>query len=330
VLFTRAKLLDKVGEFGKAFEDLVKANEIKSTTRGNAYLENKDRDRLLKYRKVFSKENIENFPASINNEIESQITPVFIVGFPRSGTSLLEQILTSHSMISAGGELVFINEIKNQIGSLTGSDLDYPENLIDTQHPVTAEIITQLQHMYIQRVQDNNIVEPGNTFFTDKLPHNLTNLGLISLLFPKSPIIHITRHPMDASLSAFMANFDRGHNYTSSIKNIVTHYALLMQTVEQYKMVLDMRYLQVRYEDLVEDLSTVSQNILDFIGLPWEEACLKFNESKRVVKTASHAQVTEKIYTTSRYRYKNYYKQLEPYAGILQEAMDNFGYSFEP
>ena len=135
---------------------------------------------------------------------------------------------------------------------------------------------------------------------------------------------------MDACLSAFMANFSHGHTYTSSFKNIATHYSLLIEAAEYYKSVLELNLYQVRYEDLVEEPEVYIKEILAFMGLQWEEACLKFYESKRIVKTASHAQVTEKIYTSSRYRYKNYYKHLAPYEPILHEAIENFGYTFEP
>jgi hypothetical protein len=162
------------------------------------------------------------------------------------------------------------------------------------------------------------------------MPHNLINLGFISLIFPEAPIVHITRHPMDACLSAFMSNFNLGHRYNSSLENTFKHYDGLMNLVEHYKRELDMNYLQIRYEDILDDPEGKVREVLEFVGLPWEDACLKFHETKRISKTASYAQVTQKLYTTSRYRYKNYYKHLEPLEPILRETMQRFGYTFEP
>ena len=330
VLFQRAKIFDKLANYDAAYADLVRANEIKSIKLDNPYSEEEDRKIFALEQEVFNSNNIEKIPRYHDSGIPDKLTPIFIVGFPRSGTTLMEQILASHSKISAGGELPFIDDAKSQIKNHSGSQSEYPENLIDTKKPITRDVISKLHDFYIRRIRDSEITKPGTTFFTDKLPHNLANLGIISRLFPDSPIIHITRHPLDACLSAFMSNFAHGHKYTSSMKNTVTHYALLMQTVEHYKSVIEMNYLQLRYEDLISDVEAKVKEVLDFIGLPWEDACLNFHKSKRVAKTASYAQVTQKIYTSSRYRYKNYYKQLEPYAEILSEAMNKFGYTFEP
>jgi len=259
------------------------------------------------------------------------LLPIFIVGFPRSGTTLLEQILASHTTINAGDELVFMEDVRNRVAIETGSKKLYPACLLDKKLPLSHECIDRLRQFYLDRVIEQRFITDDKvTIFTDKMPHNIYNLGLISILFPEAPIIHIIRHPMDACLSAFMANFSSGHRYTESMQNTATHYAVFMKLAEHFKSVLDMNYMQIRYEDLIDNTEEGARKVLDFVGVAWEDECLKFYENKRVSRTASYAQVTQKIYTSSRYRYKNYYQQMEPYAEILAEAMENFGYKFEP
>jgi tetratricopeptide (TPR) repeat protein len=329
MLFERATIEDRLKNYDAAYADFVSANAIKSESLGVPYSSEADNRYHQLLRDVYNKENLKQL-SKLEDKNNDEIRPIFIVGFPRSGTTLLEQILASHSKVSAGDELVFIEETRNQIPKLTGTGEEYPRNLLDKSKPLTQAVLKKLRDYYIDRVREHGIIEPGSNRFTDKMPHNLFNLGFISLIFPEAPIIHITRHPMDACLSAFMANFGQGHRYTESMKSTATHYTQMMNLAEHYKRELEMNYLQIRYEDILDDAESKVRQVLEFVGLPWEDACLKFHETKRISKTASYAQVTQKLYTTSRYRYKNYYKHLEPLEPILRETMQRFGYTFEP
>jgi tetratricopeptide (TPR) repeat protein len=330
VLYERAIILDKLERYDEAYLALEQASGYKARMIGVEYQRAEEQQAFKNTQAVFNRDNsLVSFDLPAKQE---SATPIFIVGFPRSGTTLVEQILAAHSQIAAGDELSFINECKNKINELTGSDKAYPFNLLDSEHPLNQDLVKKLRDYYIERVREKGVLDQGHLIFTDKLPHNLHNLGLINLLFPESYVLHVIRHPMDACLSAYMANFGygSGHLYTLSMQDTARHYALTMELAEYYKKVLDMRYLQIRYEDIVESPEQKIHEIIEFVDLPWEDACLSFYDSKRVSKTASYAQVTQKIYTTSRYRYKHYYNQLKPYANILQTAMDNFGYDFEP
>lgn len=329
LLFERASLEDKLRRYDAAYEDLTEANTIKSHAINVSYDSESEKREYASLKKTFSKANFARLP-KVTDSGRDSIRPIFIVGFPRSGTTLLEQILASHSAVCAGDELSFMRELANQIKSQYDDDKSNAENLLLKVDEITLAMIGKWHDYYLGRVNEQRIVEPGFTYFTDKMPHNLLWLGLISLIFPTAPIIHITRHPMDACLSTFMANFTRGHHYTTSMESIATHYAQIMDLAEHYKHELDMNYLQIRYEDILDNLEGKVREVLEFVGLPWEEACLKFHESKRISKTASYAQVTQKLYTSSRYRYKNYYKHLEPLEPILRETMQWFGYTFEP
>jgi len=330
LLFEKGKLLDKLKDYDEAYNAFVVANNIKTELICDTYNHDGEKKKIESLKKIYSRTNVQLLPKLKINEQIPGLTPIFIVGFPRSGTTLLEQILTSHSKVSAGDELIFLEEVSNRVALETGSKQPHPECMLDPEKPVTQETLLKLRLYYHTRVMEQGFVAENSTMFTDKMPHNLLNLGLIWCLFPDAPVIHITRHPMDACLSAFMANFTKGHRYTATMEDTARHYARLMDLVEHYKSQLDMNYLEIRYEDLVDNTEVNAYKVIDFVGLPWEDACLRFYESKRVSRTASYAQVTEKIYTSSRYRYKNYYKHMVPLEPILHDSIQRFGYTFEP
>ncbi|MDH5179254.1 MAG: tetratricopeptide repeat protein [Gammaproteobacteria bacterium] len=326
--FERARVMDVIQDYDAAYANLVKANELKNRTLGKVYEREASAEKFRSLREVYNKDYTRNMPRCENVD-PSQTQPVFIVGFPRSGTTLLEKILAAHSQVAACGELMFINETTDKLAARSGENAGYPAVLLEPGKVDTA-VLEQLRKHYLDRVAQQGVLQQGDKLFTDKMPHNLAYLGMINMLFPKAAIIHIVRHPMDVCLSSYMANLTHGNRYTSCMTDIATHYAGMMETAEHYKSVLDMRYLELRYEDLVDQTEEYAHRVLEFVGLPWEDACLEFYKSKQIAKTASYAQVTQKIYTSSRYRYKNYYQHLLEVEPILRDAMARFGYTFEP
>ena len=256
-------------------------------------------------------------------------TPVFIVGFPRSGTSLLEQILGSHPQIAPCGELLFIGDISNRkAAEITGSDLSYPDLLLDSTNPLTVDKLRALQDYYLDGVKSLDVTDADTRWVTDKMPHNALHVGLIALLFPASPIIHISRHPLNSCLSAYFSNFTSGHRYTSSLESTAQHYKQVMDMLLHYR-TIGINLLEIHYEDLVQNQENVTRQILEYVGAPWDDACLQHHKSNRVVKTASYEQVTQKIYTSSLYRYRNYHEAVKPIIPILESTIEQFGYSTE-
>jgi len=255
--------------------------------------------------------------------------PIFIVGFPRSGTTMVEQTLSAHPRISAGDELPFVNDITGLMPRMLNSPLAYPEALADLWMGDQREGLDNLRDYYLQRVRQLGIVEPGEAWFTDKMPLNETHLGLIALMFPDAPIVHVLRHPLDVVLSVFSNLLTHGFHCANALETIAQHYVLVMDLVEHYRREVTLKYLPIRYEDIVADQETNIRRILTFVGVPFDKRCLNFHENMRYARTASYAQVTEQLYDSSRYRYRKYLKHLEPVIPILAPAIERLGYTIE-
>jgi hypothetical protein len=173
------------------------------------------------------------------------------------------------------------------------------------------------------------ILTPQAAWFTDKMPLNETHLGLIALLFPQSPLIHVIRHPLDIMVSAISNHFTHGMFCASALETAALHYVRVTDLVQRYRSEMALRYLPVRYEDMVGDQEATVRAMLDFVGEDFDERCLAFHENQRYARTASYAQVTEKLYDRSRFRYRHYRKHLEPVIPILQPVIERLGYAID-
>ena len=161
------------------------------------------------------------------------------------------------------------------------------------------------------------------------MPLNETHLGLIHLVFPEAPIIHVRRHPLDILVSNFSNFLTHGFHQAFAVATIARHFVLTDDLVEHYKQQLDLNYLEVRYEDLVEDQEPNVRKLLDFAGVAFDPKTLSFHENQRYARTASYAQVTEKLYDSSVYRYRQYRKYLDEAVAILKPSLDRLGYPSE-
>uniref|UniRef100_B0T7Q2 Sulfotransferase n=1 Tax=Caulobacter sp. (strain K31) TaxID=366602 RepID=B0T7Q2_CAUSK len=255
--------------------------------------------------------------------------PIFVVGFPRSGTTLVEQTLTSHPAISAGDELPIINRLIERLPSLLGSLGAYPGALTELWVGDRAGMIDSLRDIYLNEAIRLGATRPGAAWFTDKMPLNETHLGLIHLLFPQSPIVQLVRHPMDVVLSVFSNGLSHGFHCATSLESAARHFALTADLVEHYKTVLPMRHLDVRYEDMVRDQEAQVRRLFDFIGEPYDPRVLDFHENRRPARTASYAQVTEKLYDRSMFRFRDYRSHLTPVEPILRPWIEKLGYGAE-
>jgi hypothetical protein len=254
---------------------------------------------------------------------------VFIVGYPRSGTTMVEQTITAHPAISAGDELVFISDLARIAPRMLGSPLAYPECLADLWMGDNLLVLDQFRDYYLKRAEQLGIWEKGAKFFTDKMPLNETHLGLIHLIFPKAPIIHVRRHPLDILTSNFANFLTHGFNQAFDLKTSAQHMVLIDGLVEHYRRELDLHYMDIRYEDLVEDQEPNVRRMLDFVGVDFDPKTLAFHENQRYARTASYAQVTEKLYDSSVYRYRHYRKHMDEAVAILKPVLDRLGYPAE-
>ena len=326
IAFDKAAILDKLKRYPEAFDSLVRANDLQAETAGFEY--QGDVDWAARYIEVLANEKamaLQPLPSAAEGP-----QPVFVVGFPRSGTTLMEHILGAHASVIPAGELPYIASLTETVGKrLAEATGVYPDWITALNPARSEEVFSRLRDDYLREAR-KHLDGADVPWFVDKMPLNQNHLWLIRLLFPASPIIHMMRHPLDSCLSAFMSNFSRGHAYSRRIDTTARYFARSARLTLWYRDHLDLNYRAVRYEELVDDQERITREVLDFVGLPWDEACLRFNESKRIARTASYAQVTQKIYTSSRYRYKNYYAQLRPVFPLIEETVRAYGYEIEP
>jgi tetratricopeptide (TPR) repeat protein len=323
-LLERGRILDRLERYDEAFVCFDEAKRLAREITGKHYLDLQAREIADRLRQFFVSDRQRLMPVASVRDGCAQ--PIFIMGFPRSGTTLAEQALSSHPRISAGDELPFVNELSDAIPRLFGSPLSYPEALAELWMGDNRRGPEALRDAYLQKAELKGFIKPGSTYFTDKMPLNEMHLGLISLIFPGSPLIHILRHPLDVVLSVYSHHLTHGYFCAFALETIANHYALVMDLVHHYRAQLAMRYLPVRYEDMVEDMSGSVRRMLDFIGESFDERCVNFQENRRLPHTPSYAQVTQKLYDRSRFRYRHYRKHLEPVIPILKPAMDRLGY----
>jgi len=239
--------------------------------------------------------------------------PIFIVGLPRAGSTLVEQIIASHSQVDGTLELPNILSISFQLRG-RGRKKDgglYPKIL----HELSEEKLKSLGERYIN---DTRIHRGTAPYFTDKMPNNFRHIGLINLILPNAKIIDARRHPMACCFSGFKQHFAEGQEFTYGLKNVGTYYKdyvnLLM---DHWNEVLPGKVLSVQYEDVVADTKTQVHRMLEFLELPFEQACVDFHESKRSVRTASSEQVRQPIYKSGLEQWRNF----EPWLGPLKEAL---------
>lgn len=325
-LLARGQILDSLGRHDEAFACFA-AYKARVREGGGAYMAEEAGQLVRALEDFFTEGRTRLLPRATVREVSPQ--PIFIVGFPRSGTTLVEQTLSSHPEISAGDELPIIHSIAQRTQLLLGSPGAYPTALSELWLGDRRGHVDTLRDLYLNEARDMGAVAPGKRWFTDKMPLNETHLGLIGLLFPKSPIIHLVRHPLDVVLSVFSNGLTHGFHCASALESAATHYALIADLIAHYRSAMPLHCHAVRYEDLVTDQEREVRAMLDFIGEPFDPAVLAFHENARHARTASYAQVTEKLYTRSRFRYRNYLKHLEPVIPILMPAIERLGYTVE-
>ena len=320
----KGRLLDQMSRHDEAFACFEEGKQRALELGARAYMEDAAADLAARLKGFFTARRLKTLPVAELRPGMPQ--PVFIVGFPRSGTTLIEQTLTVHPRIAAGDELPYINDITQIMPRLLASPLTYPEALAELWMGDQRDGLNELRDYYLNRAAKSGIFKEGADFFTDKMPLNETHLGLIALLFPQSPIIHVIRHPLDVLLSVYSNHLTHGFFCAAELETIARHYNLVADLVAHYRQNVNMRYLPVRYEDMVADQEASVRRILEFIGVEFDPRCLSFEQNTRYARTASYAQVTEKLYDRSRYRYRPYLKHLQPVLETLQPAIERLGY----
>lgn len=327
-LFEKGSVFDKAGRFDDAFNCFTKASVIRGELQNRDFNPEDYKNKIKNEISSLSPNKLNNLPVCKATDSKLNQSPIFIVGFPRSGTTLIEQILCSHPNIAAGGELTYISQIKSGITNDFKDNFGFPEALLNMNDTEVQNILSKWRSYYFQEIEKLEITGRNKKVnqFTDKMPLNVLNLPLISMLFPDAPIIHIIRNPMDVCLSAFFTDFSTEHYWTNKIEHTAYFYNQTSKLIEHYKKNLHMNYFEVQYENLIKDQELWSRKVIEFVGESWDEKCLQFNKTKRIARTASYAQVNKKIYTSSVSRYKNYEKHLSTPLKMLKPIMQRYGY----
>ncbi len=323
-LLERGRLYDRMGRVDDAWADFVEGKRLCRDVQGRHYTEAAAAELAARLTQFFTRGRMNLIPRAARDDTAPQ--PIFIVGFPRSGTTMVEQTLSAHPRVSAGDELAFVNDLTRMASRWLGSPHSYPNCLADLWMGDNRLVPDRFRDYYLRGAQQLGIWEAGARFFTDKMPLNETHLGLIHILFPKAPIIHVRRHPLDIVLSNFANFLTHGYNQAFDVTTCAKHFVLIDGLVEHYKRELDLNYLEIRYEDLVADQESQVRRLLDFVGLGFDPRCMAFHENRRTARTASYAQVSEKLYDRSVYRYRHYRKYLDEAVTILRASLDRLGY----
>ena len=237
--------------------------------------------------------------------------PIFVVGLPRSGSTLIEQILASHSAVEGTMELPEIVAVARDLGRSDGKGEAYPEALGD----LSPDDLAALGEGFIARTRIHRKL--GRPFFIDKMPNNFQHLGLIKLILPHAKIIDARRHPMGACFSAFKQHFARGQAFSYDLTDLGRYYADYVEIMRRYDMVIPGAVHRVIYEDVVENTEAEVRRLLAYCGLPFEDGCLRFYDNARAVRTASSEQVRKPIFREGLEQWRNF----EPWLGPLKTAL---------
>ncbi len=234
--------------------------------------------------------------------------PIFIVGLPRAGSTLLEQILASHSQVEGTMELPNILALSHRLDhrEMRNEEPEYPANLSELTH----EELTQFGEDFIR---DTRIYrKQGTPFFIDKMPNNFRHIGLIHLILPNAKIIDARRSAMGCCFSGFKQLFAEGQEFTYGLEEVGRYYRDYVALMDHWDAVLPGKVLRVQYEDVVADLETQVRRLLDFCGLPFEDACINFHQTERAVRTASSEQVRQPIFKSGVDQWENFSPYLDP------------------
>ncbi len=235
---------------------------------------------------------------------------LFIVGMPRSGTTLTEQIVSSHPEVTGAGELPLIGQVARKIGFDRSDLTPYRHQVISMTRGQSHELAQE----YLASVRKKF---PNSRHVADKLPLNFEHLGLIAILFPSARIIHCRREPIDTCVSCFMQALNRSHAYSTDLTTLGLYYREYHGLMEHWRQSLPLPIHEVRYEKLVANQESETRALISFLGLPWDDACLKYFETSRAVRTLSRWQVRQPIYSSSVERWRHYAGHLQPLIAAL-------------
>ncbi len=306
VHYALARFNDRSRDADRAFDHARQANESRKVRNG-AFDAAQHAAMTAAIKRVFD--------AAFFREREAfgraESAPIFIVGMPRSGTTLAEQIVSSHPDVAAAGEFTHYALYVHDLPKLLDKGQAYP----DCMYEISAEDIDLLARAYLKGLAD---VAGPSRYVTNKLPFNFMRLGLIALMFPNAKIVHCSRDPIDTCLSIYMQNFDPRQAWATDLEDLGTYYRSYRDIMEHWSKCLPSIVFELNHENLVADPEERIAALLDFLDLEWDDRCLRFYENPRPVATPSVWQVRQPIYRSSSGRWRRYQRHLEPLLETLK------------
>ncbi|WP_443748203.1 tetratricopeptide repeat-containing sulfotransferase family protein [Asticcacaulis solisilvae] len=326
-LLDKGRLLDRLGRYEEAWAAMVTAKAKLAQEGKLAYDAPKIAAEFETLRAAFTAKSLARLPRAGTRTDVPQ--PVFILGFPRSGTTMIEQMLSSHDHVAPGGELPFVHEWQALSTRLLPGTEPYPQRLAEAQAADFHHIPTVLRDYYLGRAEIYGVMGEGRRLFTDKMPLNDAHLPLIRLAFPHAPVIRMLRHPLDVAISILSHNLTHGMNSGFAMETIVTHMIAQHGLDAHYDTIVEQPPLVVRYEDFVAHQEAETRRVLDYCGLGFDEACLRFHENRRHAPTPSYSQVSKPLNDRSIGRWRNYARQLAPWMDRIAPVVEALGYTLD-
>ena len=317
-LFALGKAYEDSQDYDRAFDYYRRGNEVRR--QHESYDPVQTIDAHDEFIEVFSRE----FLSDREGHGHPDDAPIFIVGLPRSGSTLIEQILASHSQVEGTHELPELNRVARSLGGKRSDRKKYPAAIRD----IAASQLYELGKDYLRRADRHR--QGAVHFFTDKLPNNFVHIGFLSLILPNAKVINARRHPLDSCLGSYKQLFARGQPFTYDLYEVGEFYLQYQRIMDHWYDVLPGKILDVQYEDVVSDLEGQVRRILDHCRLPWEDACLRYYDTDRAVKTASSEQVRKPIYSSSVQLWRNYERHLEPLIEVLDPVLRELPPEWQP
>jgi tetratricopeptide (TPR) repeat protein len=320
ILISLGQLYDQLGD-ERAFPLLVAGNQQAAKA---SLLREEDKFLYLRRAEAMRRQLTDDLAQSISAAKHSDgKSPIFLVGFPRSGTTLLEQILDSHPALQTMEEKPTVAAMANQFHTLAGGRENALATLAETD-------IEQLRQVYFEQA-DQFVSRSPDTLLVDKMPLNTVSIPVIMRVFPQAKFILAIRHPCDVCLSCFMQNFAANAGMSSfyTLEDTVRFYVAVMGAWQAYEQALPIQYHRIRYEDLIADLENETRALLNFLGVGWDDAVMghvEHAQSRSMIQTPSYHQVTQPIYQYAKYRWKRYAKEFEPFMADLRPFIEYFGY----
>ena len=297
--FALGKAFLDIGESDKAFKHLNEGNKMKRA------ILHYDPDATHQWMASLAKTFTPDIFKKFSNKGAQSPMPIFILGMPRSGTTLLEQILASHPLVHGAGELKFVSRIVDEYGGMP-----------DAMNGMTDEMLKAMGEKYCSKTQP---LSQGKPHVVDKMPANFMHAGLIHLMLPNAKIIHSRRNPVDTCLSCYSKLFGGEQSFTYNLTELGRFYRDYQTLMAHWRSVLPAsHFIEVDYEDVVDDIETQARRLLKFLGLPWDANCLEFYQTKRPVRTASVNQVRKPVYTSSTGRWLKHAHNLKPLLKALE------------